>query len=130
MTIKEYAKARGVSYEAVRQTIKRHAADLEGHITVPGDGRAKQLDEEAIELLDLWRGGSPYVIMTTEQSEEVQRLRAENDALKNKVMILQEQLLNERQGAASLAGRVAALEAAALPGASPRHWWQRLFGGR
>ena len=64
--------------------------------------------------------------------EELARLRRENDALKNQVIALQGQLLEERAGAAALAGRVEALEAAALPAPeaeAPRKWWQKLFGG-
>lgn len=52
MTIKEYAKERNVSYEAVRQMIKRHSNELNGHIISQGNGRAKELDGEAVAMLD------------------------------------------------------------------------------
>lgn len=132
MTIKEYAASRGITYEAARQVIKRHREELGEHAASPGKNQALELDAVAVELLDGWRASNPVVVLAASQSEELARLRRENDALKNQVIALQGQLLEERAGAAALAGRVEALEAAALPAPeaeAPRKWWQKLFGG-
>lgn len=134
MTIKEYAASRGITYEAARQVIKRHREELGEHASAPGKNQALELDGVAVELLDGWRASSPVVVLAASQSEELERLRRENDALKNQVIALQGQLLQERAGAAALAGRVEALEAAAaLPAPeaeapAPVPWWRRLFG--
>ena len=134
MTIKEYAASRGITYEAARQVIKRHREELGEHAASPGKNQALELDGVAVELLDGWRASSPVVVLAASQSEELERLRRENDALKNQVIALQGQLLEERAGVAALAGRVEALEAAALPApeaeaTAPVFWWRRLFGG-
>lgn len=134
MTIKEYAASRGVTYEAVRQVVKRHREELGEHAASPGKNQALELDAVAVELLDGWRASSPVVVLAASQSEELERLRRENDALKNQVIALQGQLLQERSAAAELSGRVEALEAAAaLPAPeaeapAPVSWWRRLFG--
>lgn len=134
MTIKEYAASRGVTYEAVRQVVKRHREELGEHAASPGKNQALELDAVAVELLDGWRASSPVVVLAASQSEELERLRRENDALKNQVIALQGQLLQERSAAAELSGRVEALEAAAMLPApeaeapAPVSWWQRLFG--
>ena len=131
VTIKEYAASRGISYEAARQVVKRHREELGEHAASPGKNQALELDGAAVEMLDGWRASNPVVVLAASQSEELERLRAENDALKNQVIALQGALLEERAGAAVLAGRVEALEAAALPApaqATPVSWWRRLFG--
>lgn len=133
MTIKEYAASRGVTYEAVRQVVKRHREELGEHAASPGKNQALELDGVAVEMLDGWRAASPVVVLTTSQAEELEQLRAENKALMGQVIALQGQLLQERSTAAALAGRVEALEAAALPAPeeapAPVSWWRRLFGG-
>ena len=56
MTIKEYADTRQVSYEAVRQLVKKLDTELSGHITK--DKRTRVLDNEAVRILDDRRKGS------------------------------------------------------------------------
>lgn len=134
MTIKEYAASRGITYEAARQVVKRHREELGDHASTPGKNQALELDGVAVEMMDGWRATSPVVVLTTSQAEELEQLRAENKALMGQVIALQGQLLEERAGAAALAGRVEALEAAALPAPeaeapAPVSWWRRLFGG-
>lgn len=131
MTIKEYSKSRGVTYEATRQMINRHADELEGHITAPGNRQGRQLDDVAVELLDGWRAINPLVVLSADRDEELEQLRAENKTLMTQVIALQEQLLKERSEASALAGRVEVLESA-LPAAATetpnKKWWQKLLG--
>lgn len=133
VTIKEYAASRGVTYEAVRQVVKRHREELGEHAAAPAKNQALELDAVAVEMIDGWRAASPVVVLTTSQAEELEQLRQENKALMGQVIALQGQLLQERSTAAALAGRVEALEAAALPAPeeapAPVSWWRRLFGG-
>lgn len=82
-TIKEYAHKCGVSYEAVRQQVRRYAEDLEGH--VQKNGRTLVLDEWAEDFLDGKRQGNPVVVAQTDLQQQLQQLRDENKALLIKV---------------------------------------------
>lgn len=94
VSIKEYAKNKGVSYEAVRKQVNRYAGELKAHITKVG--RTQYLDEEAVLFLDSKRAESPIIIMESGKDEEIQRLEAENKALLLKIAELQEALIQEK----------------------------------
>ena len=53
ISIKDYAKQKGVTYEAIRKQISRYKNELEGHIVV--DHRRQLLDETAVAILDKHR---------------------------------------------------------------------------
>ena len=102
LSLKNYAAAKNVSYEAVRQQVKRYAADLEGHIIK--EGRTQFLDEFACDFLDEKRNKNPIVIYETNKDEELQQLRADVDRLRaklfekqNKIEKLQDELLNSER---------------------------------
>ena len=76
-TIKEYARSRGITHEAVRRQIKRYAEELDGHITI--QGRTKYLDLAAVEFLDQHRLQKTVVVEPTEQ--EIDRYRDEVERL-------------------------------------------------
>lgn len=61
ITVKQYAENRGITIQAVHQSMqgKRKKKRLEGHVTVI-DG-VKWLDEEAVAILDESRNKSPIV---------------------------------------------------------------------
>lgn len=94
VTIKEYAKQKGVSYEAVRKQINRYQSDLKGHISKVG--RTNYLDDKAVEFLDGKRAENPVVLVEAAKDEQIQRLQDENKALLIKVAELQDQLLQEK----------------------------------
>ena len=50
VSLKEYAKNKGVSYEAVRKQVNRYKDELKGHISKVN--RTQYLDEEAVAFLD------------------------------------------------------------------------------
>lgn len=80
MTIKDYAKDRGISYESARKQIKRYAKELNGHTTKDG---ATYLDEFACEFLDKHRMKRPIVI--SQSAEETQQvLNGLNEELRQK----------------------------------------------
>lgn len=89
MTIKEYSKNKGVSYEAVRRQIKQYANDLEGHIIK--QGKTNFLDDVAIQILDQHRTPKTVVVdyAENELQAENERLRAEIDHLKSHIINLQ-----------------------------------------
>lgn len=94
VSLKEYAKNKGVSYEAVRKQVNRYKDELKGHISKVN--RTQYLDEEAVAFLDSKRAESPIIIMESGKDEEIQRLEMENKALLLKVAELQEALLKEK----------------------------------
>ena len=88
-TIKDYARSRGVSHEAVRRQLKRYSDELEGHITI--QGRSKYLDDEAVEFLDQHRLPKTIVIDPTDEEakKEIEELKAKLDLMKDQVQDLQ-----------------------------------------
>lgn len=139
-SIKNYAKARNISYEAARKQVKRYAAELEGHIRT--QNRTQYLDNYAVELLDSHRQSSPIVIMQQDKDDELQHLRQENKALLQQVAALQDKLLTAREDAIAAAKQTAMLEAAQADkdrlerekaalqdelAAARRHWWEKIF---
>lgn len=139
-SIKNYAKARNISYEAARKQVKRYAAELEGHIRT--QNRTQYLDNYAVELLDSHRQSSPIVIMQQDKDDELQQLRQENKALLQQVAALQDKLLTARESAIEAAKQTVMLEAAQADkdrlerekaalqdelAAARRHWWEKIF---
>lgn len=139
-SIKNYAKARNISYEAARKQVKRYAAELEGHIRT--QNRTQYLDNYAVELLDSHRQSSPIVIMQQDKDDELQQLRTENKALLQQVAALQDKLLTARENAVEAAKQTVMLEAAqadkdrlqarcealeAELATARRHWWEKIF---
>lgn len=53
ISMKDYAKQSGLSYEAVRKKVNRYEKELEGHIKK--QHRTKYLDEYAVEFLEAHR---------------------------------------------------------------------------
>lgn len=139
MSIKDYARARKISYEAARQQVKRYEKELQGHISK--QNRTQYLDDFAVELLDEHRQQNPVVIINQDRSEEIERLRAENRALLQQVAALQDRLLTAQDSLLDASKQTARLEAAeadrsrleARTAALEReleharlHWWQKI----
>jgi TolA-binding protein len=88
MTIKQYAKSRGVSYEATRKSIERHANELKDHITT--EGRTRILDEEAVEILDRHRSkASTPAIEENTRDQFIHQLQMEIIQLQQTIIDLQ-----------------------------------------
>ena len=90
VTIKEYASVRNISYEAVRQSIKRHSAELGDHIFK--QGRTTCLDDQAVEILDNYRVTRAVKISAqevTEQNEYIDQLKDQIMQLQNRVIELE-----------------------------------------
>lgn len=75
ITIKDYAKESGVSYEAVRQRIKRYEKELEGHIH--RQGRIQYLDDVAVAFLNEHRLLNPTVLYDRGAGEDFRALQQE-----------------------------------------------------
>ena len=91
-TIREYAKRKGVSYEAIRKQIARYREDLDGHITTKR--QTKYLDDFAVSFLDDRRRDSPIIVYNQERSEEVQLLKDQVESLRNELMTTQKRVID------------------------------------
>ena len=121
VSIKEYAKNKGVSYEAVRKQVNRYKDELEGHISKVN--RTQYLDEEAVAFLDSKRAENPIIIMERGKDEELQRLEMENKSLLLKVAELQEALLKEKDQVKLLQNeKIEVLEVKNQK--AEKKWWQ------
>lgn len=86
ITTKEYAKSRDISYEAARQSIKRHHDEIAPHIHK--HGKTQYIDDDGIEILDRYRvSKSPEVYLGKENPAET------IDQLKNQIILLQNQII-------------------------------------
>ena len=61
VSIRDYAKMNNVSYEAIRQQVKRYEDELNGHIIK--QNRTQFLDDVAVDILDQHRKENPVVII-------------------------------------------------------------------
>ena len=118
-SIKEYAKEKQVSYEAVRKQISRYKNELKGHIQKVG--RTQYLDEEAEAFLNEKRSTSPIILVQTSKDEELEELRKEKEMLLLKIAELQDQLLKEKDQVKLLQN-----EKIELLEQKNRSWWQKL----
>lgn len=122
LSLKEYAAARNVSYEAVRKQVKRYKNELEGHVIQ--DNRTQYLDDEAVAFLDEKRNKNPIIVMEADKSAELDELREENRLLHLKVEQLQDALLAEKDAVKLLqTEKIALLEAAAAPDTRRKWRW-------
>ena len=128
ITIKDYAKGRGISYEAARQQISRYMERkvdgfrLADHISKVD--RTQYLDEEAVAFLDERRAKNPVIVQQEERDETIERLRAEVDLLQKRLIAAQDEyrdLLKEKhaiemreQGLLADKQRIEEFKAAAL----------------
>lgn len=103
VSIKEYAKAHGVSYEAVRSQVARYMdREVDGfcladHISKVG--RTQYIDDEGAAFLDERRSRSPIVIQQEERDETIERLRTRVDELQTRLIAAQDEyriLLGEK----------------------------------
>ncbi len=95
ITIKDYAKQQGVSYEAIRKQIKRYEKDLEGHLVK--QNRFLMLDEEAVRFLDTKRAENPVIIYEQNKDEALDQLRKENKNLLIQMNMVQDEMKQVQQ---------------------------------
>lgn len=107
ISMKEYAKQCGISYEAVRKKVAQYRDELKEHITV--QNKTTYLDDDAISFLEKHRFKSPVSVVSRDQIEEIDRLTLENETLKktqdeykNQIILLQQQLLKQAEDSRAL----------------------------
>lgn len=122
ISIKDYAKEKGVSYEAIRQSVDRYKNELEGHVIK--QGKTRYLDDVATAILDSKRAGNPVIIVNEDKDERIAALEEENKALLQRVAALQDQLLKEKERVTLLQQeKIELLQPPEAPEA-PKRWWQ------
>ena len=95
ISIREYAKAHGVSYEAIRSQVARYmdrevdGFRLSDHISKVG--RTQYIDDEGAAFLDERRSRSPIVIQQEERDETIERLRTRVDELQARLIAAQDE---------------------------------------
>lgn len=94
ISLKDYAKSKKISYEAVRKQVARYKTELEGHISKIH--RTQYLDDAAIKFLDEKRAINPVAIIQIDKDEEIERLKEENKSLLVNVATLQDSLLKSQ----------------------------------
>lgn len=148
MSIKDYARARKITYEAARQQVKRYEKELQGHIH--RQNRTQYLDDYAVELLDDHRQQNPVVVVNQDRDAELEQLRSENKTLLQQVAMLQDKLLTAQESAIEAAKQTVLLDAAQADkatllqrvkeleverdearqeAANAKPWYKKLFGG-
>ena len=95
ITIKDYAKSHGVSYEAARQQIGRYMdREVDGfrladHISKID--RTQYLDDEAVAFLDNRRAKNPVIVQQEGRDETIERLRQRVDDLQTRLLAAQDE---------------------------------------
>lgn len=121
-TIKEYAAAQKISYEAARQQVARYRKELGPHIVKVG--RTQYLDDDAIAYLREQRGKTPAAIVKDKNNDEIQALREQNNNLLIQVATLQDQVIKAQAEILAAKDEVARLQGQLIamldePSASP-----------
>lgn len=75
MSIQDFANMQGVTYEAVRQQLKRYEKELDGHIHKVK--RKFFLDEEAMDFLKDKRADNPLGQFQQDKSAEIEELKSQ-----------------------------------------------------
>lgn len=83
ISLKDYAKEKNISYEAVRQQVVRYKDELGSHVIK--DGRQQFLDEEAVAFLDAKRQKNPVAIIRMDKDEQIEELEQEKSNLLIKI---------------------------------------------
>lgn len=95
ITMRDYAKQKGITYEAVRRQVNRYNTELTGHISIRN--RTQYLDDWAVEFLSERRRQSPIVIVNEDRQEEVENLKQQVAELQEKLSKATEQAMTSEK---------------------------------
>lgn len=88
--LQDFARMKGVTDRSIQRHIKKHSEELNGHIFRKGPA-GTWLDEYAQNFLEKHISVSPIVLADSSQQAEIERLRKENEELKNKLIQFHEE---------------------------------------
>lgn len=114
ITMVEFAKQQGVSYQAIRQQVKRYENELQGHLIKKPHKNGVFLDEWAQKYLAERRGNSQAAIVFMDRSEEYERLKQEVDDLKGRLLKAAETIAILQGDKAEAANKLADLQTKVL----------------
>ena len=94
-SIKEFARIENISYEAVRQQIKRYENELQGHLFK--EGRTRYLDDWAMDFLREKKKKNPIIIQQYDHAAEIEQLKLEKEQLLMQLNLVQNQLIESQK---------------------------------
>ena len=94
-SIKEFARLENISYEAVRQQIKRYENELQGHLFK--EGRTRYLDDWAMDFLREKKKKNPIIIQQYDHAAEIEQLKLEKEQLLMQLNLVQNQLIESQK---------------------------------
>lgn len=112
ITIKDFAEAEGVSYEAIRQSVMRYKDEMQGHVFQRN--RVTYLDETAVEYLKKRRRVSPVVIHREDRQAEDRAIREQLESLRSRYELSQEKLVAALEHSQELQEQVRQIEEKSL----------------
>jgi len=113
ITLKEYAKKKNISYEAVRKQVNRYREDLGEHLYKKN--RTQYLDEEGEAFLDQKRAANPIILLEHDKDDQIEELKRQNEQMKIKIMQLQEQIISRDEKVMELQEKLLLLTAKPVP---------------
>ena len=108
ISMKDYAKANGITYEAVRAQVKRYREQLDDHIIQ--DGRTQYLDDIAVAFLDEKRQKNPVVVYQQGKDERIEELESNEKAMLVKIAAQADRIAELAQWKADKALEIASAE--------------------
>lgn len=140
--VKEYAERCQLTPEAIRKKLRRYSAELEGHIST--QNRKQFLDSYAVDFLEAHKEIKPVIVYDWAKDEEIAQLKAEVEELKQKLVMIMQQSIADKEKIADLTGQLLEKEREisgtqtklieALSPADPpqeeakKGFWAKLFG--
>lgn len=112
MTVKQLAEKHGVSYEAMRKLLSKHADALKGHIIT--QDRTRYVDEWGVKFLEDERMKSRIVVIREDHTDEIARLTEEVEQLKAQLMAAQGELVKAQDERLKAQSRIIELQDAHL----------------
>lgn len=100
ITLRDYAKQKGITYEAVRRQVNRYNPELTGHISIRN--RTQYLDDWAVEFLSERRRQSPIVIVNEDRQEEIEQLKQQVAELQEKLSKATEQAMASEKASVAM----------------------------
>lgn len=105
VTLRQFAKEKRITYEAVRKQVIKYAEDLEGHIVTMDN--TKYLDEYAQKFLSERRRLSPIVVKIEDTQADNGEYQAQIEALKTELLQAQKKVIQlQEEARAGLEDRI------------------------
>ena len=91
VTLRQFAREKGITYEAVRKQVLRFSDELEGHVVTVDN--TKYLDEYAQQFLSERRRMSPIVVKIEDTQADNGEYQAQIESLKTQLLQVQQKVI-------------------------------------